>query len=42
MSEITDKVSFGRREHHLHPCLQIKQVDKVSCLRTQAGGNKPT
>ena len=25
-SEITDKVSFGQRDHHLHLCLQMKQV----------------
>ena len=25
-SEITDEVSFGRRDHHLHLCPQMKQV----------------
>ena len=26
MSEITDKVSFGQRDQHLHLCPQMKQV----------------
>ena len=25
-SEITDDVSFGRKDHHLHLCSQLKQV----------------
>ena len=25
-SEITDEVSFGRRDQHLHLCPQMKQV----------------
>ena len=26
MSEITDEISFGRQDHHLHLCPEIKQV----------------
>ena len=36
-SEITDKVTFGQRDHHLHLCPQMKHCDKVPCLRAQAG-----
>ena len=35
-SEITEEVSFGRRDHHLYFCPQMKEVyDKVPCLRAQ-------
>ena len=40
-SEITDEVSFGWWDHHLHLCHRWSKHDNVPCLRAQAG-NEPT
>ena len=38
MSEITDEVSFGQPDHHLHSLsTDGSKHDKVPCLGAQAG-----
>ena len=41
-SEMTDKLSFGWRDHHLHPCPRMKQVGQSALLWGTSWGYEPT
>ena len=41
MSEITDEDSFGRQDHHLHLCPQMKQAWESALLKSTSRETNP-
>ena len=41
-SEITDEVSFGRRDNHLHPCPRGEESMIKRLAKDTSRGNEPT